>query len=309
MTKRVRKSYFVVFPIFLFFSLFFQIPNAFSIDTCEFVRDVSAEKFWFSDVYEGFQDIEKRGSFLIGIPNLRFFSCNRMPLHNKEDLRAKTKGYRGAIWELLEWDWSKAEASELTSEHDRNLFTLTKKRVQEGTGRELISQEVFLTWWKDNHRYSKWSNEKNRLVVDESAKGNKDPLFYGISQVTGRDFWFTFARGELSNITVVKDFAYGSRTNLDGRYTGKFKVPLDQYEDREQKERGYLDAMNVAINFFQPLGSPILNENINVIDSFIKMLQFYTNKAFDKREEWVDWWNENKESLRLSDDGQKIVVF
>lgn len=89
--------------------------------------------------------------------------------------------------------------------------------------------------------------------------------------------------------------SYTGRLIVSNACPVKFFITKEAYKDRAGKEKGFKKALEAIVK---------LAGN----DWTIPKLKSITDQTFDDPAQWAKWYGANKDSLMLSEDGERLVV-
>jgi len=264
---------------------------------CREVREFSGVNYWFWQGYLGVADVIDNGVALTGRLSHEPGICFQVLRSELHEPFVRTRGYKLAV---LEWfkrlpiepeQWETDPAGRTAQQHLRIL-----------TRQDFSSREQWTRWWVENNDYLLWSDAAGHLIVDEKAKLAKSPIAEEIGEITATQYWFWQARDWLKDTREDGAFIRGQGWTEHGYQ--KFRIPKGALTDRTAKEEGYKEAVKGYI-----LGGVALPELKDAaLEQFMARLRDLTGESYQKREEWVEWWNEHKDHLVLSTDGQRLVA-
>jgi hypothetical protein len=265
--------------------------------TCREVRESSGVNYWFWQGYQGVEDMIDEGPAVTGHLSPDPGICLRVLRSELHEPSARTQGYKLAV---LEWFKRLPMALEQW-ETDPEGFT-ARQHLRALTGQDFSSRQQWTEWWAENNEYLFWSDTVGRLIVDEKGKLARTPVTEKVGGITATHYWFLQAREWLKDVRDDGEFISGQGWTEHGYI--KFRVPKSVLRDRAAKEEGYKEAVKGYI--VGGVALPGLKDE--TAEKFIVRLRELTGEEFLGREEWVQWWEENKDSLVLSEDGQRLIV-
>lgn len=286
-----------IFWIVVMYSGIFPV-RAETLQDCREWRDFSAVDYWFWDGYLGLTDLvdtgTKRQGRLAHEPSI----CFKVDLKNLDNWLARTKGYKRAIDEWFKWvplgkeSWSKSPKA-----------LQARKRIEEITGETFDSREEWKKWWIENSDYLIWSDKEARLVVSAQAKEAGRPIVEEIEEISPSDYWYLFARGWLEDVKEQAGFIRAKAWIPPEGYQ-KVRVRKELLDNRQKKQEGYVRAMKNLI--LDGLALPQLQGK--ELEKVMARVRSLTDVNYESRDEWIQWWNNNQDSLVLSEDGERLTV-
>lgn len=263
---------------------------------CQTVRELSGVNYWLWEGYVGAEDVVDDGVTLTGRVSSDPDICFRVSRLALEEPLARTHGYKLAVMEWFKQLPREAERWETDPEG----YT-ARQHLKILTGQDFASQEQWTKWWMENNEYLLWSDAVGHLIIDEEAKRAQTPVLEP-GEITATQYWFWQARDWLKDIREEDAFIRGQGWTEHGYQ--KFRISKGALTDRTAKEAGYKEAVKGYI-----LGGVALPELKDAaLEKFMARLRDLTGESFQKREEWMEWWNEHKDRLVLSTDGQRLVA-
>lgn len=263
---------------------------------CQTVRELSGVNYWLWEGYGGVEDVVDDGVMLTGRVSSTPDICFRVARLALEEPLARTHGYKLAI---MEW-FKRLPREPAKWETDPESHT-ARQHLKILTAQDFPSQEQWTKWWEENNDYLLWSDAAGHLIIDEEAKRAQTPVLEP-GEIPATQYWFWQARDWLKDIHEDGAFIRGQGWTEHGYQ--KFRIPKGALTDRAAKEEGYKEAVRGYI-----LGGVTLPELKGAaLEKFMVRLRDLTGESFQKREEWVEWWNEHKDRLVLSADGQRLVA-
>jgi len=265
---------------------------------CQEERQFSGADYWFWEGYLGISNVQKSDGELKG----RLVSdpdiCFRVSVAETEAPLSRTRGYKEAILEFLK---RLSRASQTWNSDTQTLAIRHKIKVL--TGQSFPSYTVLSQWWKENNDYLVWSEDKKHLLIDNKAKAEGSPIapLNPTQQLASTTYWFYEGMGWLTEVSDEGSHLVGKAWT--GEHEVKFRVLKAKLTDRLSKQEGYRQAVELIVN--DRLLIPQLGEeSLELIEHLQKM----TEEKFRDKQLWIRWWNTNRESLVLAEDGQRLVV-
>ncbi len=263
---------------------------------CQTVREFSGVNYWLWEGYVGVEDVIDDGVMLTGRVSSDLGICFRVSRLALKNPLARTQGYKLAVMEWFKRLPKQAEQWETDPES-----RIARQHLEILTGQDFPSQEQWTEWWEENNDYLLWSDAVGHLIIDEEAKLAQTPVVEA-GEITATQYWFWQARNWLKDIREDGVFIRGQGWTEHGYQ--KFRISKGALRDRTAKEEGYKEAVRGYI-----LGGVALPELKGAaLEQFMARLRDLTGESFQKREEWVEWWNEHKDRLVLSTDGRRLVA-
>ena len=264
---------------------------------CREERQFSGSQYWFWEGYLGVTDVTDIDSERKGRLSNDPAICFRVPLTELDDHLARTRGYKESIVQWLER--LPQEAGEWGKDAQP-----ARQKIRVLTGRDFSSLAEFQRWWEENNDYLLWSENAKQMVVDEQAKRTEVAIapLESVYDITPERYWLFEGMGWLGNITENGDHLMARAWSGDREIS--VRVMKAALADRESKEKGYRSAvMDIIENrlMLTELGDESLK-------SLLPRLRELTGENFADRQSWIDWWNINKDSLVLSENGRHLVV-
>lgn len=263
---------------------------------CQTVREFSGVNYWLWEGYTGVEDVVDDSVMLTGRVSSDPDICFRVARLALEEPLARTYGYKLAIME-----WFKRlprEPVKLETDHEGRT---ARQHLKILTGQDFPSQEQWTEWWMENNEYLLWSDAAGHLIIDEEAKRAQTPVLEP-GEITATQYWFWQARDWLKDTREDGAFIRGQGWTEHGYQ--KFRIPKGALTDRAAKAEGYKEAVRGYI--LSGVALPELKDA--ALEKFMARLRDLTGESFQKREEWVEWWNESKDRLVLSADGRRLVA-
>jgi hypothetical protein len=270
-----------------------KTPGA--LPPCAEQRVFTAEEYWFWDGYSGVTDVRDSEGIRKGRLAADVKVCFSVTVADTTDPMARTRGYREAVQE-----WFKALPRE-QRDWDSATAKTVRSRLETLTGLDLPSRQAWTDWWVANGRYLRWSSQQNHLVVDAEARQRGTPLIDDRQEISAVNYWFYEGQGFVLEQRIEGAFVLARV--FTGERTEEIRVPAAALQDRTTKEQGYRLAVERLIG--ERLSMPSLKgtELQQVIDRLSKL----TGQTFQDRAPWLRWWEQNKNRLVLSPDGERLV--
>lgn len=283
--------------IFVLDSSGYLTPAYSDDDGCTEEKEVTAEEYWFWEGFSGIREVSQTATRRQGRLEYPPQVCVSAQVKGLDDPLQRTRGYTRALNELFKWipedpeEWDKEEQ-----------WIRARKRIQILIGHDFRSLKEWARWWEDNGDFLIWSEDMNRLVVDEAAKIARRPAVAPEARykLSAQRYWFYEAMGWFRDVREENGTVFGEAWTGDGVI--KFRLLASDLESRDSKEAGYRDAVRKRIERYLPT---LTGEGL---DELMVKLRELTGEPFQKRGEWMRWWNENSERLVLSSDGQRLIV-
>lgn len=267
------------------------------IDDCLEIRVLDSTEYWFWDGYFGVTELTDIETERIGRLALDPNVCFRVALSGLDDIGIRTRGYRLAVAELLKWV-NDDRGDPLASSNS----AVAKEQLKELTGLEHGTDDEWVAWWTANRDFVWWSEDQERLEIDEDAKRAGIPLHDEVQVLSAEEYWFYEGRGWLTRVREIGDYVRGSVLMPPQLYN--FQALAADLENRVAKQTGYVRAVQNLI--FDGMLMPEL-QGVS-LESIVARLTELTGEEFEEREAWVEWWELNHERLQLSADGNSLVV-
>ena len=272
-----------------------------AMEQCSEVRELDAESYWFWEAYAGVTQLVEQGTDLVGRLANSPDICFRVSREGLDQGDVRTRGYREAVEAWFDWipiDESEWEAGGQIAE--------ARKHVKALLGRDFESRSSLTQWWAENHEFLRWSGREGHLVVDEDAKRRGAPVAESFLDLTAEEFWRLEAKAKSRDAELELEERAGSLVGESSDPHGgyRFRVPKEALNDRAAKQRGYISAVRDAIE--DGLALPEAGPESQRI--FMERLSRLTDRSFDTREDWLSWWERNKDRLVLAEDGQILVT-
>jgi len=257
------------------------------------VRSVDATQYWFWDGYFGLNDTHDLDGERWGRLGVDSTICFRISLALIDDPQQKTTGYRQAVSELLKW---------VAPTSDSPSSALARVHLLRLTGQDFNTRGEWLSWWEQNRAFVLWSEDEGRLEVVSEALEAGAVISDDAVVLDAEEYWFYAGRGWILDEAPVGDYVVGSLRIPPHGF--EFRASAAALNDRTAKESGYRRAVDNLV------ADGLLAEQVEGSDreSIIARLAALTGLSLADRQSWINWWNENRERLVLSRDGENLVV-
>lgn len=260
---------------------------------CREEREFSAAEYWMWQGYLGVTQEHDAGGTRSGRLASDPGSCFRVNLEALKDPFERTRGYKRAVAE-----WLKVLL------HGGADAELARRRIQALTGQPALTADDFKAWWIENNDYLRWSDRSQRLEIDAAAKAARSPIvpLQPTQAISAERYWYYEGMGWLRGLHRTDDALEGKAWT--GETEIRVRVPSTVIGDRDAKEQGYRHAVQTMIEDRLRLSG--LGERAAA--TLMARLREVTSESFEDRQAWITWWNRTKDSLALSQDGQRLVV-
>jgi hypothetical protein len=266
---------------------------------CQETRSFTAERYWFWHAYLGVtavvdNDAVRRGR-LVFKPSI----CFQVDRESLEDELARTHGYKEAFQEWLK----RIPGDSAQWPEDNEEAMVARRPLQNIAGREFAAPRDVKQWWIENHDYLVWSGEAGHLVVDESAKRDKTPVAKQVPEVSAIEYWSFAASGALRDSFEKDGFLYMTAW-IPPEGEQEFRTKKSGLADRHAKLAGFRHALAVLVLD----GVAIKQIRGPALEKRMERLRDLTALPFQNREQWISWFERNKNNLELSADGTHLIV-
>ena len=307
----------ILLKIFLFyFGLsIFTFSQSWAVK-CEKVRMISTKRLWFKEAHFEYIDIEmRRGkptvfaslrkdpSFcyqVIGFNHGYYKDNTELPYPWKVNM--KTRGYLDAIEKWIYWkpldytpkDWPQGKT--------------IRQRIQKLTHISFKDRNELKQWFEENKYYVNWIEEKGYLVVDlEAKKARKKFHKFWTSKLKPVSYWTLTLRGFMDDQWQTDKAIRGEAHERESGFID-LEFPLTAPKDMAAKKEGYKIFLRHSIEGLKRSLSSKEKFHYKSKVYFIETLNNATGLMFDTREEWIEWYEKNKDNLVFSKDGKRMIV-
>lgn len=264
-------------------------------------EETDARSYWYHE-YPGFLKLNfiKDGQFnWCYYKSIYVLSCRRINLTEIQDPEPRAKAYTQRIeYDIGQYECGASEKYMKTSNKYNIIFA-----------DKFSSFEEFHKWWYENREYLYWSNEEEKFLVDSESKKLKSPIRTFKMHVNSdldsvaNTYWSKVIRHiDDPPISDQGDFLRVCGVSAHEPYS--FTVSKIYAENIHNRENGYKEFLENKIEFL--LRNPEYNNPRTPEEVYFP--EHILNQKFDTVEQLVIWYNENKDNLVLSEDGQKLVV-
>jgi hypothetical protein len=266
---------------------------------CKRIINITPQSFWFNSAELNLMDpiINSKG-----YPEGRFKStpevCFRAML-GEDALLKKTRGYKIAIEK-----WMSLHELAFRPENWKTEMNI-RKRIFELTGQLFQNKAELKRWWKENEKYLIWSESSNKLVVDPKAKVKKRPVSENPrEEIKEEYYWYIKAKEHFFDEWQDEAWIYG-QAFIEDAHSVIFnaKIHASAKKDRKAKKNGFTTLVGEYAYYYNDGGSPKL-----VAASIFYRLKKITGVDFKSMKKLKKWWNQNKDHLALSEDGERLIV-
>ncbi len=190
-----------------------------------------------------------------------------------------------------------------------------RMKLKDITGITFRNQIELIKWFKENETYLFWHPSLSKLRLNKDRKRNRNSYpkrrFYEFGKDSSSDldrafYWWSKAMGWIFSEWKAGKFFKGIRFDLNSSRTNIYQYKINRSllkKHIKTKEKTYIEYIRSHIEFFnnpkKPLGPSLRT---------INRLKYVTDQNFDTKKEWIEWYQKNKDRLKLSDDGGKIVA-
>jgi hypothetical protein len=264
---------------------------------CREERQFTASDYWFWHAYLGVEQTS-RGGVVRGHLKLDPGVCFTIA---ESELAKSVEHSFGVKRAVAEW------LIRLTRDRDRwtsDEAMFSRRPIERLIGREFGSYAELRRWWEQNRDYLVWSDAAGHLVIDEEAKRTKTPIasLTPVQAISAETYWFYQGMGWVRTQTVE-----GNDLKADtwtGDHVRTIRVPKADVDVPATKLAGYRHAVeDIIVN---RLTIPGIGDESR--ERLINRLKVLTDQAFSDTKSWTTWWNANRDRLRLSPDGQRLIA-
>lgn len=259
---------------------------------CREVRSLDAMQYWFWDAYFGHVDVHDFTHERWGRLGVDPSICFRIALVVVENTELKTAGYRQAVSELLQW---------VVDDPDDDAER-TVRQLERITGESFDTRAEWISWWEQSEPFVMWSPSEERLVVMTEAQEAGESVHANALRLDAEEYWFYAARGWISDAEPVGEYVFGEVLIPPHGYN--FRVAAAELQDSSAKERGYRRALD---NLFVD-GVLLPDVGAGSLERLMERIASLTDQTHASRDEWISWWNENRDRLVLAPDGERLIV-
>lgn len=265
---------------------------------CAEVRDLSPRAYWFWDGYLGFTEVADRAGLREGRLLVDRATCFRIELASLEEPSARTQGYKRAIRE-----WFKLVPLEAQAWISDTAVLLIRRRLEDLTGQPFPRREDWKRWWVENADFLEWSEDAGRLVVVEDAKREGRRITAEIRQIDAVEYWFLHGLDRLKDVREMEGTLRATAW-VPPEGDREVRVGASEVLDLAAKQQGYRLALRNLV--LDGIAIPGLSERSR--EELVAKLRRMTDLDLSSSQEWIAWWNENKDNLILSEDSERLVV-
>lgn len=246
------------------------------------------------------------------IPNSDY--CKKFPLKYINDPRNRLIGYKFAIRELIrrlsssEQDleytkWDKPEESFIATKQQEILEI--KSKIMALMEMEIADFDEFTKWWNKNEDYIYLSNDKTKLLFDAEAKKQKKPIheMNPEHEISAEEYWKHSVQPNYGQRKISDKYIHGYLQFHHGQK--RIRVEKSQINDPKTKEKAYKSILENQIKALMVARE--MKRQIHIGYALIPMLKV-TGLDYKDSEQWIKWWQKNKDNLVLSEDGSRLVV-
>lgn len=180
------------------------------------------------------------------------------------------------------------------------LLKVQRTRVHEIVGREFETQGEAEAWHKEHRCLLRWHPDTRQLLVAEDLKARGEFLLDCMRRVSAEDF----ATERHVRPLVIQEgvLVYEAQPPIGLPYLSS--VPLTELREGEnlQLVRNLVLGWIIRLGFDRQDGPPPTSAVL------IERLQQLTGQEFSTAQEWATWWAKHHEDVRVSEDGQHLVV-
>ena len=88
----------------------------------------------------------------------------------------------------------------------------------------------------------------------------------------------------------------------------RYRVDKSSLLDRRVKEEVFRTQVEGSVDFLRIQGTHSGDEPSEILDFHFQALEGVTGLRFSSTQEWIDWFDTHHERLRLSPDGERLIV-
>ena len=256
------------------------------------------------------------GVFTASNPSYCFYFYSSTEYKNRKgpysyETLTRSAGYLEAIEKL----WSERALDE-HPEHWPKGVTV-RDRIEELTGIRFDSKDKLRNWFLEHVHYLVWSEQKKALVVDKKAFESKNFIhhfFYG------EDLWPEDKRAEnFWKLKLDGAFLFGWRVGdyIKGETLGMhavmadYKFHISALNDLEAKKKAYKGVLESSINSIihrnNKFSEGVYRKSRSIPFRVLSKMKEITGLNFKTVKEWMDWYEQNKNRLTLSKNGNRLV--
>ena len=261
---------------------------------CPSYQTFTTRIYWSWEVLSESQDVEEDDIYRRGRnPDEGF--CFVVKLSDLEDPMQRAYGAKYALTQLIRFgnlnDIVRASKGKTSSEI---LFRYTGKNFE--------LKKEWQDWWAANKDYLVWSNEADRLIIDAQAKRERYPISRFYESLPSKKFWLAIVYNHLKRIHRNKKGNLLLGLLNPGLYDGPtwVSMPVAVLGDRDTQEEVYKEFVDTTILYMLP-DKKFEREGM-------ESLKEYTGWKFNSAEAWVEWYENNKSNLALSEDRERLVI-
>lgn len=279
---------------------------------CAKIRMISDKKVWFKEAHFEFIDssdpmkfpfLRADPSFCYQIISFKTFGLRNLRLKDPVGYKAKirTLGYLDAIEKWIYWKpldhhppgWPDGKT--------------IRQRLKDLTNINFPDRKALKKWFEENKYYLYWSFvAEEPLIVVQKAKEEKAHLHYLTFVIGGSEaYWNLRLSGHMDDEWRTDQHI---RSESYGNYEDGFldvAFPFSVLEDAQAKEKSYRKFLEKIIG---KLKTHLSEGSFGFRVTNIERLQFVTGQKFERYEDWVKWYEQNKDRLVMSENGQLLIV-
>ena len=150
------------------------------------------------------------------------------------------------------------------------------------------------------------SGKVRHIMVAQEVETAKAPEIEDkVLDISAAYYWSLQAQGRLRKVWEEGEHIRLKTLSVrDYRDSGEMRVLKQALEDREAKLKGFQNALFQFVS--NGIAIPHFPESALTV--FRERLRRLTNLHFQTRDEWIDWYKNNKDYLALSADATHLVV-
>lgn len=291
-----------------------QEPKAPQTD-CKEKREISPTNYWFWQAYPGVVDVAQADGKLTGrLDHGGRSLCFSLDLKMLEDKDSKLLGYKKAVGELYRLQRASEEVLEYYKWDQRDKAIIASleaeiktidQRIKALIGVDIPAENGFVEWWKNNEDYMYLSDDGTRLLLDTEAKQAAKPIqdTNPEREVTAADYWWLSSEPEYKQTKETEYYIHGELTR--DHFLEKIRVEKSKLNDLGIKEQVYKTKLSDEILYFK--NAPDAKQ-LSYLQFANARLKNITGLSFADGQLWINWWEKNKDKLKLRKDGSILIV-